>query len=320
MKKIFKINLIIALVLTTITILIFGGNGLFDFFDFYFKSEITQIIAISLFIYGFWFISLNFAFLWINLPIYFLKVLSYPKKVVDEHYIDSKESIYTRELPQKYNSVIAGEILDFKSNFKEEYIAGVIELISKGHIIEAEDKLIVNTEKETDCLLKNEKYILETCTKLNNYSWYDFFTKIREDMFDLGLYKENKFIKFIKEKIINMLKRDIPITYWEICVFYIAMFLIALMITYNFKLLLILLIATYLYTIIWYRKNKLTEFGEIEKEKIGKLKLFFERETNFKDKTKEEREIWGRYSAFAVALGTNTELKEEILKKCFKRR
>ena len=71
----------------------------------------------------------------------------------------------------------------------------------------------------------------------------------------------------------------------------------------------------YLILIISVRKDKLTVEGELEKEKIGKLKLFLEKETNFKDKAKEEKDLWGRYSAFAVALGVNQEMKKEIWKK-----
>lgn len=59
----------------------------------------------------------------------------------------------------------------------------------------------------------------------------------------------------------------------------------------------------------------MTEKGELEKEKISKLKLFLEQETSFKQKKINERDLWGRYSAFAVAFGLNTEMKEDIKRK-----
>ena len=254
----------------------------------------------------------------IFLPIYIIKALAATKKFVNEQYIDSKESIYTRDLPQEYNSVIAGELLDFKSNIKDEYVAGVIELISKGYIIEEQDALIVNNEKSTSELLKNEKYILETFTKFNAGTYlgisHIFLKKVREDMLDLGFYKNRNFFKKAIYCLEKCDKNNSNKAVKSVLTFTTLMVL-GYLIFFHFKLTFLVLIIIYITSVILIRKNKLTEKGEREKENIGKLKLFFDRETSFKDKTKEERKIWGRYSAFAVALGINEELKKEIYDK-----
>ena len=70
---------------------------------------------------------------------------------------------------------------------------------------------------------------------------------------------------------------------------------------------------------IFIRKNKLTKNGELEKEKMGKLKLFLEKETDFKNKGEAERKLWGRYSAFAVAFGLNTEMNKAVYNKIIKK-
>ena len=67
--------------------------------------------------------------------------------------------------------------------------------------------------------------------------------------------------------------------------------------------------------IILLRNTKFTKKGEEEKEKITKLKHFLERETSFEKKESNEKEIWDRYPAFAVALGVNKEMTKEIFKK-----
>lgn len=310
--KILKINLIIAFIMSIFCVMMFMVDMIRE------GSNIYNIIIFFTIMFIGFFLTLNI----ICLPFYIIKLFLSTKTVINKQYIDSKESIYTRELPEQYNSVIAGEILDLKSKFMEEYVAGVIELISKGYIIEYEDKLVVNNKKETDNLLKNEKYILDTCTKIDKESYFsyshEFFRTIREDMFDLGLYKEGKFLKNIKDRILYILEKKEKDRKTElifaIIIIGLPCFIFASFI-YNFKLMFFILTLLYITIIVMIRKSKLTKKGEIEKERVGKLKLFFDKETNFKDKTKEERKIWGRYSAFAVALGVNERLKEEILRK-----
>lgn len=303
--KMLKINLIIASIIISPYAVLKFINMVYNH-----NLNIEQIFQMIYLLYGI-FLVVNI----ICLPIYMVKLFTVSKKIVNEQYIDSKESIYTRDLPQEYNSVIAGELLDFKSNIKDEYVAGVIELISEGYIIEDKETLIINKNKSTNTLLKNEKYILETLTTINEETYIKirkvFLEKIREDMFDLGLYRNNNFLGKI---ILYFKKYDLSESFSTFLV-WLTLIIVFFLFLFRFKLMFFISISTYITILIILRQNKLTEKGEKEKETISKLKLFFDRETNFKDKTKEERKIWGRYSAFAVALGTNEAIKEEIYKK-----
>lgn len=314
-SKILKFSLIISYILSGVIIVVCKANNFFDnsilekFFELN-VSEGTEIILFFLLLGFIFFFSLNMFLL----PLYLVKACFVTAKAINEQYIDTKETIYTRELPN-YNSSIAGELLDFKTNFQNEYIAGVIELISKGYIIENENNVIVNKNKTTEKLLKNEKYILETCenielitsVKITN----EFNKKIKEDMKALGLYKTNIFI----DRIIQYLKKYSK--YIFLALYLCSPLLLIGFIENQFAVISIIAIIFLLANIIR-RMNKLTKKGELEKEKIGKLKLFLEKQTNFKNKTDAEREIWGRYSAFAIALDLNQEMKEEIKKKIIK--
>lgn len=312
-SKLFVINLIISYILSGIIIIVAGINDFFNntnVFEQFFSLKVSEEMEVfgCFIIVGFlFFLTLNLFFL----PIHLIKTCFVAKNVINKKYTDTKESIYTRDLPE-YNSAISGELLDFKTTFQEEYIAGVIELISKGYIIENESSLIVDKTKSTERLFKNEKYILETCETIDSMSYaitsYGFYKKLKEDMFDLGLYKKNIFIN----KIMYYIKKYDRYSFLAI---YILIFILLLCLIMNFFVSFTVSAVLFLVITILIRINKLTKKGELEKEKIGKLKLFLEKQTNFKNKTEAERELWGRYSAFAVAFGLNEEMKEEIMKK-----
>lgn len=322
--KIFVVTLISGCIMSgfiTIMAVIGGifGNNLFDEFTGGKLTAEMEMLLFYLTVSFICFIIFNFMYL----PMYIAKAFLFAKDSVNKRYVDTKQSIYTRDLPE-FNSAIAGEILDFKTSFQEEYIAGVIELISKGYIIENEERIFVDKTKSTEKLLKNEKYILQTCENVNYNSFltnnYNFYQKIKEDMSDLGLYKRNIFFKGLINKVMYYInkynKRALIILY---CIpFILCLLLISFL--QNFLMNLIFLIALYFIILVWIRKSKLTPKGELEKENMGKLKLFLEKETNFKDKSETERELWGRYSAFAVAFGLNTEMREEITNKILKKK
>ena len=317
-SKILIINLIASYILSTIITIIMNLGGFFGahLFDMLTKGMLSGEVEALLFflIVGFIiFLALNLMFL----PFYVIKLLLLAKDSINKKYVDTKEPIYTRDLPE-YNAAVAGEIVDFKTTFEEEYIAGVMELISKGFIIENEDELIVDKSKSTEKLLRNEKYILETCTNINSNLYllknYEFYKELKEDMYDLGLYKRNNFLKEIKNKIAYYIEKNKKRTFL-IYIFIMILPVLASILMQNF----LVMILLYLIILILIRKNKLTKKGELEKEKMGKLKLFLEKETDFKNKGEAERKLWGRYSAFAVAFGVNKEMKEKIKNKIIKK-
>ena len=313
MKKVLKINLIFASIFsinaTIIYIFLESIYNMQNIFNFFYVIFIVAFVILNIVVI---------------LPICIIKSFRTTKKVINKQYIDSNDSIYTRELPEEYNSVIAGEIFEFKSSFENEYVAGTIELIGKGYILEKEGKLIINNEKNINGLLKNEKYILDTCTKVNKKTcWrykYMFLKMIKEDMLELGLYKKNNFLYKIKNKITKFLEQSEKTSEIIGTSSMILAIVLVLSLIKNFKLTISIIIALYIMVLVLIRRNKLTSKGEFEKEKIGKLKLYFDKETDFVNKTEKEKAVWERYAAFAVALGSNKIIKEEIYEKYFNKK
>lgn len=324
MKKFSKIliivNLVIGYILSAFMTGMLATEGLFGsgVFDEITKGTLSgraEALIFFLVVGLLCFIVLNL----IYIPIYIIKLLLLSKDTINTRYVDTKESVYTRDLPE-YNAAVAGEIVDLKTTFEEEYLAGVIELIEKGYIIENENELIIDTSKSTESLLKNEKYILKTCTNLmpnlRVISNYEFYKELKEDMYDLGLYKRGVFLKELKNKISYYMEKDRK---GEVKTqHYILIMMLPMLVSLIMQNILVMIIL-YLIILVLIRKNKLTEKGELEKEKMSKLKLFLQKETDFKNKGEEERQLWGRYSAFAVAFGINTEMREEIQNKIIKK-
>lgn len=319
-SKILIVSLIIGVILSagvTIFLSALGafGSGAFDTITKGMLSKEAETLVFFLVIGFLCFMACNL----LCLPIYIIKFLLVSKEVINKKYIDTKESVYTRDLP-KYNSAVAGKIIDFKTTFEEEYLAGIIELISKGYIIENEESLIVDETKNTEGLLRNEKYILKTCTNINSNLQlnrnYEFYKELKKDMYDLGLYKKGQILNALKNKIayyIKTQKKDSKDT--------LKFFIISILVLSLFSMMMgnfILMIMLYLIIVVLLRKNKLTPEGELEKEKMGKLKLFLEKEIEFQDKGEEEIKLWERYSAFAVAFGLNTKMAENMKSKIIK--
>lgn len=317
------INLILACTISGLITMLGSTLGFFGKNLFYelIKVELTAEIEKTIF-FGAVAGIIFFIIILISWPIHIIKAILVTKDIINKKYVDTKESIYTRDLP-KYNSAIAGEIVDLKATFEEEYLAGVIELVSKGYIIEKENQLLVDRNKSTEGLLKNEKYILETCEDINQNTYvmkkYGFYKVLKEDMYELGLYNKNTIFNSIINKIIYWIKNNKK---YAIVIPYAILFTFAFILFSffeNFLISFILIALISLAIIVYIRNNKLTKIGELEKEKMSKLKMFLEQETNFKNKGEEERELWGRYSAFAVAFGLNAEMKNDIYHKIMKK-
>ena len=128
----------------------------------------------------------------------------------------------------------------------------------------------------------------------------------------------------LKQDILNALKNKIAYyikTQKKDSKDTLKFFIISILVLSLFSMIMgnfILMILLYLIMVILLRKNKLTPEGELEKEKMGNLKLFLEKELEFQDKSEEERKLWERYSAFAVAFGLNSKMAENVRRKIIK--
>lgn len=315
-SSIIKGTLIAGFTLSTLMSAIMFGVGFFEDAPATNLLELIYVVGLVWVILG---LACTFAInLWF-LPVHVTKVLSLIKGKINKQYEDSETFIYTRDLPE-YNAAIAGAMYDLKSSFEEDYIAGVMDLIAKGYIIEYDDHIEVDKTKTAEGLLLSERYILGTCEEvhlnLKSIINFEFYKILKKDLYQLGFYKKDSWGEKLKTKIEYELAHNpqklLKVGYFG-GIFFFFMFVWG--ISTNFKLTLLALLIAYIAFMIFLRKNKLTQKGEEEKESMTKLKHFLERETDFKSKEHEEKKLWDRYPAFAVALGVNKEMSKRISEK-----
>ena len=258
------------------------------------------------------------------LPFYVYNFITWINRKVSKKFDDSETFIYTRDVPE-YNAAIAGMLYDFRIDYEQEFIACVLDLIAQGYINENAGELSLNVSKVNQAysenkFLKSEVYILDLCWKnvsiLKEGVMVDFEEVLREDFNQFGFFKKENIIDKMKKYFLT--KYNLNTKKFLIFVDFIGI-LISLIIVIGlvkfFKVTLCLLIVICALIMIFIRKTKLTKKGEEEKEKITKLKHFLEKETSFGEKENEEKKIWDRYPAFAVALDVNKQISKDIMKK-----
>lgn len=258
------------------------------------------------------------------LPFYIYNFITWINRKVSKKFDDSETFIYTRDVPE-YNAAIAGMLYDFRIDYEQEFIACVLDLIAQGYINENAGGLSLNVSKVNQAysenkFLKSEVYILDLCWKnvsrLKEGVMVDFEEVLREDLNQFGFFKKENIIDKMKKYFLT--KYNLNTKKFLIFVDFIGI-LISLIIVIGlvkfFKVTLCLLIVICALIMIFIRKTKLTKKGEEEKEKITKLKHFLEKETSFGGKENEEKKIWDRYPAFAVALDVNKQISKDIMKK-----
>ena len=258
------------------------------------------------------------------LPFYVYNFITWINRKVSKKFDDSETFIYTRDVPE-YNAAIAGMLYDFRIDYEQEFIACVLDLIAQGYINENAGELSLNVSKVNQAysenkFLKSEVYILDLCWKnvsrLKEGVMVDFEEVLREDFNQFGFFKKENIIDKMKKYFLT--KYNLNTKKFLIFVDFIGI-LISLIIVIGlvkfFKVTLCLLIVICALIMIFIRKTKLTKKGEEEKEKITKLKHFLEKETSFGKKENEEKKMWDRYPAFAVALDVNKQISKDIMKK-----
>ncbi|MBQ6860753.1 MAG: DUF2207 domain-containing protein [Clostridia bacterium] len=303
--KLIKWMLVAVLILTLIT---FGGTKLTGCYDekvIRLGSEIEATKEILLNSFYVWFVCINFLIINRHLS----KLFSVIRGTITKTYNDSDAYIYERELP-KYNAAIAGALFDLKSTFEEDYIAGIIDLISRGYIFEDEKKLRVNKEKSTEELYECEKYILKTCEYgiLKKVVNFRFYNELKKDLKNLGFYNEYSKIDEIMDFITYAVNTPNISFFLPMIIFLIIGITYVLLEGYT----LFVLCIIFALFVIKIRKSRLTQKGEIEKERISKLKNFLQNETSITEKENNEKALWDRYPAFAIALGVNIKIANSI--------
>lgn len=256
------------------------------------------------------------------LPLYIISLFSRTNKTVSKTFKDSESYIYTRELPS-YNAAIAGTLYDFESDYEQEFVAGIMDLIARGYIIEKRDSLEVDLPKVRltmleDGFLKCETLILGICevnaSRIKSGLMFDFKKAVEEDLYNLGFYKKQIWLDKVKASFCPGIEDDNSTKSLAI-ISTLAIYVIAAILVFNWKLAIGICLVLALIIMIALRKTRLTKKGEEEKENMTKLKHFLDRETSFDQKDYKEKKLWDRYPAFAVALGVNKEMAKVIMSK-----
>ncbi len=256
------------------------------------------------------------------LPLYLINLFASANRRVSKTFKDSEKFIYTRDLPS-YNAAIAGALYDFKADYEQEFVAGIMDLIARGYIIEKRNSLEVDLPKVRlamleEGFLKCETFILGICevnaSRIKSGLMFDFRDALEEDLYNLGFYKKQVLVDKIKTSIYSELERR-ESSKNGFTGFIIIIYALLVILVYNWKLSLGIGLIVALIVMIVLRKTRLTKKGEEEKENMTKLKHFLDRETSFEQKDYKEKKLWDRYPAFAVALGVNKEMPKEIMRK-----
>ena len=258
------------------------------------------------------------------LPAYVYNFIAWINRKVSKKFEDSETFIYTRDVPE-YNAAIAGLLYDFKTDYEQEFIACVLDLIAKGYIVENAEGLSLNVSKVNQAysenkFLKSEVYILDLCWKnvsrIKSAVTIDFSEELEEDLKKLGFGRTQRKLEKIK-KYFRLQDTENTSEFLDKIIFsFMLVFILFLWgLVYCFEVTICIFAILCGCIIFWLRNSKLTKVGEKEKEKITKLNHFLEQQTAFSEKENNEKEMWDRYPAFAVALGVNKEIPKEILKK-----
>lgn len=258
------------------------------------------------------------------LPLYLISLFSGANRGVSKTFKDSKKFIYTRDLPI-YNAAIAGTLYDLKTDYEQEFVACIMDLIVRGYITEKRDSLEVDFYKVREDVLegklsKCEMFLIELCrhntTRIKSGVLINFAEKVEEDLLDMGLYRKQGWVDRIKKEFGADAFCENP-NYMNnlMVIIFMSMIVIVIGLYFNWKATVGVALIFALTLMIALRTTRLTKAGEEEKESMTKLKHFLERETSFETKEYKERKLWDRYPAFAVALGVNQVMSKEIMRK-----
>ncbi len=313
-SKLIKWMFIVVVVLVAITFGIANINGTIDERAVKLGSESEAIKETLVNATMLWFFCVN----WLIINRHFQKLFSLISGTITKSYKDSDAYIYERELP-KYNAAIAGALFDLKSTFEEDYIAGVMDLIARGYLIEEHDEIKINEEKSKEDLSNCEIFILKVMQYKSNdgyklshkYVNSEFYKALKKDLRKLGFYKEYTKSDKLFDWISYATKSPM-ISFWLPMIIFLILGLI--LVVFEGYTLFVLCVA-FAFFMIWIRENRLTQKGEIEKERISKLRNFLQNETNLDEKENNEKALWDRYPAFAVALDVNNKMADDIKEK-----
>lgn len=245
--------------------------------------------------------------------------------------------IYFRDIPNKYGIGVSTRILNLKFG-KKEVLAAILDLSAKGYIKfkqNGKSYEIIDCNKETNTLLKNEIYLLNWVKNknINNFSIKEWKILCDEDSKKLEMFNNNikeykplfnmdtayaknlLLVSFIFSFILVLMFNST--IYDSILLGIFPSLFIAVFLTFPVFLIVffIMLFIALLHEgkIIAYNKKKsmvLSDIGENEYHELCALCKFLDDFGSFAEKHIEEIVIWEQYLSYALLF----RLNEKILK------
>lgn len=323
MKKLFIKTICITSLIGLVLALLFTSIGLFKLNEFSMfmniESDVLLKILSFLFIFLFFtFIVLIFA-LFIEIPFYVWIFFKKLNNSIAYNYKDSGDSIYNRELPN-YNSAMAGYLVDYTTDVKQDYIALFTELIGR-RIIKIDyngNKLGEDINKSTDNikLKTSELFVINTYKKYKELTINDFLTFkkiIQTEAIEAGYIKNNfsandvidRLYAFYSEKFSNP---NLALLYSIFgFVFAIILLLIIIPIPFNFITILVLILLFR----FKFNMNRYTKTGKKEKEKMAKFRQFIKTQTSLSEKDINDRNF-EKFIPYAIAFNVNNIYQQKI--------
>lgn len=319
MKKLFLKTVYITLIIGFILTLLFTSLGIFKLDEINMFTHIeSNILSFLLILAFFTFLILIFA-LCMEFPFYILMWFKKINNTVAYKYEDSGTSIFNRELPN-YNSAMAGYIVDYTIEAKQDYIALFIELIGK-KIIKRDyegNKLGEDISISTDRikLKESELFVINTYKTYKNLTIIDFqnFKNIvQKEAIEAGFIKENSSTFDVIDKLHALYSKkfsnpDLALACTGYGLFF-AIILLFIFIPIPFNLIAILAMA-----ILFRYKfgiSRYTKLGKIEKEKMAKFRKFMKSQTALSQKDINDRNF-EKFIPYAIAFDVNNIYQQKI--------
>lgn len=242
------------------------------------------------------------------------------KKTLSNKKVFDKTSVkyIVREIPEEYSPAICSCLYNNKVETYTDYTATLLNLEQKGYIkINCMDNKysLDFINNNLDKLNLHEKYVIDCLKKKNNLLGQLFKTYVAKDMKKLGLIKLRKEILDI-----IMLLIALPLIYTpsyfllEIIQYLLNRGLYIIAIVYIIMQITIVIVSVKFY----YKKLRnyilLTKKGRKVKKEVAGFKAFLAQYTLMKDRDINHKELFGKYTAYAISLGEGDIINKFIEK------
>lgn len=330
-KKILKI-LDIALVIGILIIITLNAYSMLaeelNFTEFVEQIKVTdpkQIMFAILIAYLFAIISFAFS-KWGMLSFVYLVYRIIDKNITKKNKKHPKFSIeYFRDDLDEISPAYISYLIDYDIDIDVDLSAHILKLQLDGYIKEENNKFFV-TDKNQDSLHESDKIVLEIVN--NNFEYSSLFRKykrqVETEMISLGYIKKlmskNKFKSIIGVIfLINFMSIFSTVLFIGGAIFTEGIFAVLFFILMLINIIgpFVLVLVTIIYTFVRVKKGDFerTDKGNKLLEKIYGLKNFLEDFTNLDDSTLKESRLREYYLVYALVLGVNDKVDDEMINK-----